>query len=80
MSDFEIVASLSREMGVDPAKVRSHRRWRSLCTARRVIARMLREIGRSYPEIGRALGGRHHTTVMAMLGALPGKLPKARAA
>lgn len=35
--------------------------------ARRDVARMLRSIGWSLPRIGRALGDRHHTTVMHLL-------------
>ena len=45
-------------------------RWNTsaLRRCRRSIALRCRdELGMSYPEIGRILGGRHHTTIMSML-------------
>lgn len=52
---------------VHPSLVRSSRRDAELVAVRREIARVLRDAGCSLPEIGRMLGGRHHTTVMALL-------------
>ena len=34
--------------------------------ARRLAARLMRTEGLSFPKIGQALGGRHHTTAMAL--------------
>lgn len=39
-------------------------RAQGIVSARRESARYLRSLGYSYPQIGRWLGGRHHTTIM----------------
>lgn len=55
-------------MFADPAEVRGPRRYPRLVKVRSVIATELRQRDMSLPEIGRALGGRHHTTIMNLLG------------
>jgi chromosomal replication initiation ATPase DnaA len=61
---------VATELGVRVKDMKSSRRWASLTVARRVAAQRLREAGYGYPDIGRQLGGMHHTSVMHMLGAL----------
>jgi len=53
--------------GMRPSVVRSPRRDRAVVNVRRQAARVLRDAGCSYPEIGRLLGGRHHATIMQLL-------------
>jgi chromosomal replication initiation ATPase DnaA len=64
------VAKRSRELGFAPADVYGPKRHRVYVDARARIAAELRaEPWRlSLPEIGNALGGRDHTTVMNLLG------------
>lgn len=45
-------------------------RTKHLSHARHVAAWLMRQGGMSYPEIGRALGGRDHTTAMNSVGAV----------
>jgi chromosomal replication initiation ATPase DnaA len=65
--------------GSDPRDIRGARRTRLLVDKRRFIAAKMRAEGYSLPEIGRALGGRHHTTVMNLLGLFE-RMPPRRAA
>ena len=67
---FLVVERMSFERGLKASDVRGPRRHLELVRARRAICARLREEGCSYPEIGRALGGRHHTTIMYLLMAL----------
>lgn len=76
---FQVVTHMSLQAGVSPLHVRGPSRLREFVVIRRKIAERLRAYGYSYPAIGRALGGRHHTTIQYMLG-LPSKpLPRWRA-
>jgi chromosomal replication initiation ATPase DnaA len=50
-----------------PDIVRGPRRDKAAVRVRRKVARVLRDAGCSFPEIGRILGGRHHTSVMNLL-------------
>lgn len=75
MSTRELVNAMSRAAGLRPEEVRGPRRWRELTRCRRAIALRMRAEGASWPEIGRALG-RHHTSVMGLVGALPSKPQK----
>jgi chromosomal replication initiation ATPase DnaA len=57
-----------RENGVRPDTIRGPRRDKWIVTIRRSIAELLFNTGLlSYSEIGRMLGGRHHTTIMSLL-------------
>jgi chromosomal replication initiation ATPase DnaA len=67
--DYVTVNALAKAHGYDPMALRSSRRHLRYVVGRRTVAKALRAAGWSYPRIGRALGGRHHTTVMFMLGA-----------
>lgn len=72
MSTREIVNAMCRDVGLRPEAVRGPRRLSELVRCRRAIALRLRQEGCSYPEIGRALG-KHHTSILGLLGALPSK-------
>lgn len=50
--------------GIPLHLLRSRQRNRALTEARALAVRELRAAGYSYPQIGRILGGRHHTSVM----------------
>lgn len=50
--------------GVPLHLLRSRQRHPALTEARALAVRELRAAGYSYPEIGRILGGRHHTSIM----------------
>jgi chromosomal replication initiation ATPase DnaA len=66
------VERIIRESGarwnLTPNEVRGNRKDHPRVEARREAAARLRMLGMSYPEIGIALGGLHHTTVMHALG------------
>lgn len=66
-SDWLWVSALIRKHGNDPEEVRSLSRYMRLVTCRRAVAAQLRKEGWSLPRIGKALGGRHHTSVLWML-------------
>lgn len=55
--------------GATPRQMRGRGRHRWFVLRRRFIARKMRAEGYSLPAIGRALGGRHHTTVLHYLRA-----------
>src|SRR3569832_1060806 len=59
-----VLADVSAETGVTVEDLKSPCRLPLVVDARRVAARRLRDGGLSYPAIGRALGGRHHTSAM----------------
>ena len=69
MNAFMLVNSMCRARGLKPDLVRGPRKLRELVRARRDIAMAMRKEGASFPEIGRALGGRHHTTILELIGA-----------
>lgn len=57
-----------RATGVSAADIRGPRRDRFLVLRRKFICRKMRAEGYSLKAIGRALGNRHHTTIMHYLG------------
>lgn len=60
-----VVETAARVCGVSVAELRSRSRMRHVCAARQVAMYALRELtGLSYPAIGRAVGGKDHTTAM----------------
>jgi chromosomal replication initiation ATPase DnaA len=69
VSDYEFVTKRATELGSDPQEVRGPRRFPRLVRCRRQIAQELRaEPWRmSLSEIGHALGGRDHTTILSLL-------------
>ena len=62
---FTVVAAIH---GVTVDEIVGHRRHENLVQARRDVARWLRQLGLSYPAIGRMLGGRHHASIMNLCG------------
>jgi hypothetical protein len=61
------------DMLADPIEVFGPKRYPRLVHTRRIIAGGLRRMGASLTEIGRALGGRHHTTILSLLRGGKGK-------
>lgn len=53
--------------GVGLGELRGQQRWPGFVLARKAAALALRRRGLSYPEIGKALGGRHHTSAMGLV-------------
>jgi len=70
MTPSEIIHRTATEYGAHYWEVIGPRRSRYLVNVRTMCAARLRMRGYSYPEIGTYLGGRHHTTIMNLLGAL----------
>lgn len=64
---MDIIVELCVKYEVDKCELLSKRRG-ALVKKRRSIAKDLREMGYSYPAIGKLLN-RHHTTIMSLLGA-----------
>lgn len=60
-----IIAAVAAHHGIKPAELTGHRRWRSHAWPRQEAYWLAQRItGKSLPEIGRAFGGRDHTTVL----------------
>jgi len=72
-SPWSYVFARAKEFEVAPELLLGSKRDTYLVRIRAVIAGELRQMGHSFPEIGRALN-RHHSTVMHLL-ALSTKLP-----
>jgi chromosomal replication initiator protein len=66
LADVErILAEVAGFYGVTAKDIRSRKRTRSMVVARHMAAYLIRDIGhKSYPEIGRELGGRDHSTII----------------
>ena len=61
----EIIAVVARHQGIPQSQLKSGSRRQSIVFARAIIVFLSRELaGTSYEEIGRALGGRDHTTII----------------
>jgi chromosomal replication initiation ATPase DnaA len=65
-----IVRRTAADQGVKYRDVISPLRTAHLTHIRALAAMRLRVAGLSFPAIGKFLGGRHHTTVMNLLGLL----------
>ena len=63
-----IVEATAKATGVSPADLRGRARHRFIVLRRKFCARKLEAEGYTLVEIGRALGNRHHTTIMHYLG------------
>lgn len=61
----DVVAEEAARAGLTAQQLRGPKRYKHYAEARRQVAHRLREMGRSFASIGRALGGRHYTTAMA---------------
>lgn len=64
----DIVTIAARLTGVPAAEIVSPSRELHLCAIRFAVFRSARAYGYSFPEIGRAVGRRHHTSVINSLG------------
>ncbi len=61
----EIIAVVARYFGVPQSQLKSHSRRQSIVAARAIAIYLSRELaGVSYEQIGHALGGRDHTTII----------------
>ena len=67
-SDRYLTHQVARQLGHDPTVVLSPSRHANAVQARAEVAQVLRELGWSYPRVGRAIG-RNHSEVMYLLGA-----------
>lgn len=63
----DIVTSTCASWGIKRSLVIGPLRSRFLVQCRRAIALRLHEWGLSLGDIGRELGGRHHTTILSLL-------------
>jgi chromosomal replication initiation ATPase DnaA len=63
----KILDRICYDCGGDRASVVGPRRTKSVVAVRRKVAKRLRDMGLSYPEIGFLLGGRDHTTIMHLV-------------
>lgn len=69
----------ARHTGVPVELIRTKNRSREYVQARAAVAEILHREGWSLSRIGRALGGRHHTTVMNLLKQKPYRKPVGKA-
>lgn len=64
----ELIESVAAVYGVAHADIVGRQRTKSIAEARMLVALLGKRCTRlSYPELGQALGGRDHTTVMALV-------------
>lgn len=63
----DLVRRAARRLGVSPASVLGKSQQPQFVAARYEVAVALRRMGWSTPRIGRALGGRHHATIIHLL-------------
>lgn len=62
-----ILRAVAEKHGCTMPDIRGSERRRSIVAARREAAAILRGRGLSYSDIGKALGGKHHTSVICLL-------------
>lgn len=61
----QIIAAVARHQRITQAQLKSNSRRQSIVFARGLVAYLARELaGSNYERIGRALGGRDHTTIL----------------
>lgn len=75
---LEIIADIARRMNVDIADMTGpgRRRFGQLARALHLAAGVLRARGNSYPQIGKWLGGRDHSTIINLDKKLPRTMAK----
>lgn len=66
----DAVKTAAAQHGTTVEALRGPQRHSDIVEARRDAAERLRGIGLSFPRIGQALGGRHHSTILNLLGLL----------
>ena len=75
MTSREIIAAVAARHGLTPADLTGPSRRRYIAWPRQeAMARLQVQLGWSTPRIGRALGDRHHTTVMHGIRAYTARL------
>jgi chromosomal replication initiator protein len=62
-----VIAQISQAFGVSLGDLTGPKRHQRIYLARMAAAKAMRETGMTFAAIGKALGGRDHTTIMAML-------------
>ncbi len=73
----QIVGVVAREFGYKPADLFGQRRFPELVKARQVAYVIAREMmGWSFPQIARAFGDRHHTTIIDGVRAAEDRMTK----
>jgi chromosomal replication initiator protein len=61
-----VIKAVASYYGVKPADIKSPRRHKSVAGPRAVAMFLARQLTKdSYPDLGRAFGGKHHTTVIS---------------
>lgn len=60
----ELMREIATEFNTTMSVLKSHQRNRDLIHARAVFVMVMRSRGMSYPQIGRLLGGRDHSTII----------------
>ena len=61
-----VLRAVSTYYGVKPADLKSPRRHKSIAAPRAVAMYLARQHTKdSFPDLGRAFGGKHHTTIIA---------------
>jgi hypothetical protein len=60
----EIITAIARALGIAPEEMAGRRRHRPIVRARQTCAYVLWSRGNSYPQVGRWLGGRDHSTII----------------
>lgn len=63
----DIIAAVGQASSIDGRSLVGSGRWRPFVDARWTVMRIARSEGLSLPQIGRALGGRDHTTILCGL-------------
>lgn len=66
-TEAALIRSVASDFGVTSNDICGRGRTTELVHARGVIAKILRMLGRSYPQIGKALGDRDHSTVINLI-------------
>ncbi len=70
-----VIKEVCRYYGINPSDIKSSRRHKSISGPRAVAMYLARNhTSQSYPDLGRAFGGKHHTTVISAVGKVTQKL------
>jgi chromosomal replication initiator protein len=73
----EVLSATASVFGVTPAELVARDRRPTVARARKVAIYLARELtGKSFPEIGRKLGGRDHSTILAAVRSLAGDIER----
>jgi chromosomal replication initiator protein len=70
-----VMRAVATYYGVKPADLKSPRRHQSIAAPRAVAMYLARQHTKdSYPDLGRAFGGKHHTTIISAVEKIEGRL------